>query len=465
MRTTELRGVKPYAQEKRSSSESSEPFEDRGFEGGAHKWRDRLPEHLEPPAWGSPERVAGCRAALDELLKSRRALVPHTLLWQVAALVAKQGDAGRTSAVAEVPLLTAMRRLCEQHWHRPVISDYVMRRLFDRDLFAAWKCIDLLRTDRTPHDVTEGFVRCVGDVGQEHILARDVFWQRFRPLPTSQSGLQPSNKVLLMAPGLGETGRNFFEQISLLNRLGHEVVVIDQQWAGQTRNVDGTATPGVLDRGFGAARDVARVAESVARQLPKNAQLILMGQGAGGTAILTLLVAQAAKLLDAALPANLDAVLQAPYLAPTPSSINRIASLLSRLPGGSNLPAHLLLPTPTPDAAAAKKYAQCRLRDNITLTLGALQAMRPDMQAMWELLAAGYKPAGRVVVLHSAGDPWADASASHRLGHEEVLGCRAAVRILPGTHHALAHVASERQEALWGLQKLGVPSAFQPAPA
>ena len=459
MRTTMLRGVQPHGQDHHSPEQS--PL------GGVSRRRERGAEtQPEPPAWGSAERVAGCRAALDDLLRSRRALVPHTLLWEVAALVQQHvsPDSSRP-AVTDVPLLMAVWRLCEHHWRRPVVSDFVYRRLFDRDLFAAWKCIDLLRNDRNPHDVTEGFVRCVGDVGSASLAARDVFWQRFRPLPPSQSGLQPSNKVLLMAPGFGETGRNFYEQIALLNRLGHEVVVIDQQWAGQTRNVDGTATPGILDRGFGAARDVARVAESVARQLPKNAQLILMGQGAGGTAILTLLVAQAAKLLDVPLPAKLDAVLQAPYLAPTPSSLNRIANLLARLPGGGNLPAHLLLPSPTPDAVAAKKYAQCRLRDNITFTLGALQAMRSDMQAMWDLLAAGYKPAGRVVVLHSAGDPWADASASHRLGHEEVLGRRASVRILPGANHALAHVASERQEALWGLQKLGVPSGFQPANA
>ena len=178
--------------------------------------------------------------------------------------------------------------------------------------------MDLLRYGRTSHEVTEGFVRAVGDVGDVAIEARDVFWQRFRPVTVGPKAVRPSGVVILMVPGLAETGRHFLDQIYACNRLGHDVVVMDPQWAGQTRSVDGNPTPGEFDRGFGVARDIGRVAEYVHRNINHGqggAPLVLLGQGCGATGILMMQVLQAAKKLKLDVPITCDAVLQAPYLS------------------------------------------------------------------------------------------------------------------------------------------------------
>ena len=415
------------------------------------------------PSWGTPVQIAAARAALHDLLTRSAPLGRGTLLERVNALVERH----RSNSASDVDILNAVRRLCEQYWRRPVISTFVLQRLFNRDLFAAWKTLDLLRLNRSPTDVTEEFVRASGNVGQHELVARDVFWQRFRPLSLAQGGAPSSGRVFLIAPGLGETGRNFYEEIAQLNRLGHDVVVMDQQWAGQTRNADGRATPGELDGGFGAARDVARVAEHVHRFLCRSsdAHLVLLGQGSGAAAILMLLVLRRAKMLEVALPQEIDAFLQAPYLAPTPNPTNRLIGFLGRMPGGRHLPAGMLLPNPAPDTDGAKKFAQCRRRDNVTVRLGAVHALRRDMQATWDLMRRGYKPAGRLVILHSADDPWADPAASHRF---KAMGRNVKVRILRGAHHAIAHGEKEREEVLWGLQKLSSsessPSTARPHP-
>ena len=44
----------------------------------------------------------------------------------------------------------------------------------------------------------------------------------------------------MLSPGFQETGRNFYEQIQLLNQQGHDVLVMDHQWAGYTSGEKGT---------------------------------------------------------------------------------------------------------------------------------------------------------------------------------------------------------------------------------
>ena len=411
-----------------------------------------LPQSHDDLTWGTPAQVAAARADLQTLLESAQAKRPDTLMWRVAQAVARL-VAQNASDIAQ---LAAVEQFCANVWRKPVIADFVKRRLFSAELFSAWKTLDLLRYGRTPNDVSEGFVRAVGDVGDVLIEARDVFWQRFRPKTGAGHAAQPSGITIVMVPGLAETGRHFLDQIYACNRLGHDVVVMDPQWAGQTRSVDGKPTPGEFDRGFGVARDIGKVAEYVHRHINRgqDGQLLLLGQGSGATGILMMQVLQAAGQLSIAIPARCDAVLQAPYLSPRPTNSNRFLSLLARLPGGRNLSAWSFLPNLTSDAASSRKFAAARRREHVQVRVGALRRLLPDLQVIWSMLRKGARPQGRVLVLHSADDPWADPQASFRLQAPDAMGSHALVHIINGAYHALSHETSACQEALWGLQKL-----------
>ena len=411
------------------------------------------PRSHDDITWGTLQQVAAARADLQALLNCPQAQRKDTLLWRVAQMVRQQIAAG----AADVVLLAAVEQFCATVWRKPIIADFVKRRLFTAELFSAWKTLDLLRYGRTSHDVTEGFVRAVGNVGHVPIEARDVFWQRFRPVTVGPQAVRPSGVVILMVPGLAETGRHFLDQIYACSRLGHDVVVMDPQWAGQTRSVDGKPTPGEFDRGFGVARDIGKVAEYVHRHINHGqggAPLVLLGQGCGATGILMMQVLQAAHMLKLEVPVTCDAVLQAPYLSPRPNYANRLLSLLARVPGGSHLSAWSFLPSLTADAAGSRKFAAARQREQVQVRIGALRRLLPDLDTTWALLKQGARPSGRVMVLHSADDPWADPQASFALQSADAMGTHAWVRIISGAYHALSHEGAACQEALWGLQKL-----------
>ena len=72
-----------------------------------------------------------------------------------------------------------------------------------------------------------------------------MFIQNFKPIGT------PSGKTIVMSPGFLESGRNDVEQAQLLNKAGHEVVVLDHQWAGLSSGNN----HGGIDRGRGVATD------------------------------------------------------------------------------------------------------------------------------------------------------------------------------------------------------------------
>src|SRR5690606_25111283 len=152
---------------------------------------------------------------------------------------------------------------------------------------------------------------------------RDIFIQHWKPVG------EPSGKVVVLSPGFQETGRNFYEQIDLLNRQGHAVVVMDHQWAGYS---EGKA--GGIDRGYGVARDVAAVAAYAAglakREYGADAEVVLMGNsmgaGPGVLGALTLNDAGKVKLDGPQMPKGLSAILQAPFLEATPSALNELLS-------------------------------------------------------------------------------------------------------------------------------------------
>src|SRR5690606_32433287 len=174
----------------------------------------------------------------------------------------------------------------------------------------------------------EGYVRAAGSVDGQAIEPRDVFWQRWAPTAPA------SGKVVVISPGFQETGRNFLEQVQLLNAQGHEVVVMDHQWAGYSRG-----ERGAIDRGYGVARDVAAVAafaQTLVDAREGGGEVVLfgnsMGAGPGVLGALALNDSGRRELEGPQMPKGLNAVLQAPFLSLKRSVVNRGLEALSGVP-------------------------------------------------------------------------------------------------------------------------------------
>ncbi|RZL30601.1 MAG: hypothetical protein EOP00_36210, partial [Pedobacter sp.] len=158
---------------------------------------------------------------------------------------ALKAELSTTNVIKE---LTDFQTQQEKKWGKSVTSLSLSKLNYGK-LFSVQKSLYLARMERNPSTVTEGFITAKGSVNGVTINARDIFWQRFKP--TNKA----NGKVVVVSPGFQETGRNFYEQIEKISAKGYDLVVMDQQWAGQTKG----GQPGGLDRGFGVARDVAAV--------------------------------------------------------------------------------------------------------------------------------------------------------------------------------------------------------------
>ncbi|RYF11589.1 MAG: hypothetical protein EOO40_03045 [Deltaproteobacteria bacterium] len=437
--------VKPHVGSEHDASPQHGPFPDMQYVYGDGQ------ANYDAQLWGSPEQLEGALQALQALTLVPAAHQPTALLYAVL----QRANSMRRAHAHACAVLHTVRRQCEAAWRRPAVPQFVAQRLFCRELFAAYKVIDLLRLGRTPLEVEDGFVRAQGALHGEEIDPRDLFFQRFAPRAAQPGQVaRASGKVVLLAPGLGETGRHFVEQIETLCRGGHEVVIFDQQWAGQSRDLEANPPDGHLDRGFGIARDIACMAAHIVTRLRPGAPVVLLGQGTGAAAVLMMLVAQRRGELPVTLP-KMHAVLQSPYLSPTPSGHNRLLGLMAKLPGLHNLQAQAFMPKPGHSNQAARRaYLQTCVRDRVQTRLGSLLRLRDDLRLTWQWLREGSKPQGRLVVLHNADDPWADPAQSYRLTQQELLGPLASVRILQGADHGLAFAPEQRQEVLWGMQKL-----------
>lgn len=316
------------------------------------------------------------------------------------------------------------------------------------EAFRTEKAAALVRFDRQPKDVTEGFVHAAGTVDGQPIEARELFWQRWAPTAP------PSGKVVVVSPGFQETGRNFLEQVQLLNAQGHDVVVMDHQWAGYSRG-----NPGGLDRGFGVARDVAAMA-AFAQQLADETygsaphEVVLfgnsMGAGPGVLGALTLNDAGRIQLEGAQMPRGLDAVLQAPFLQMRGSLINRGLEALGGVPGLSDLALPSMgLPVLTTDPAAAAKLSQHVVLEGVVARPQAMRAATGDLDEVIRSVARGQGPTGRVAIIHGDQDPLADIRASRKLA--AALGDRAQLTELSSANHVLSEEAGSQEEILGAL--------------
>ena len=411
---------------------------------------------LTPPrAWGTRAQLGGTVQALKEALGDKDGVWNH--------------DAGAVDVLEKNPLVNKIERFFEVGLsvedEMQVLARFVERyeqehglssiltvdadRLNGGALFAAQKAIALTQLGRDPSTVSEGFVQAKGSVNGEAIAPRELFYQRFAPTAA------PSGKLIVISPGFQETGRNFYEQIQKMNDAGHEVIVMDHQWAGQS---DGS--PGGLDRGFGVARDVAAMAAHAQRIVDDSDTLdevVLfgnsMGAGPGVLGALTLNDAGKIALDGPAMPRGLKAVLQAPYLAPTPNPLNEVLGFASRLPFLNRLQAPSAgVPVLTTDDTGAHKGAQHAVLEDVRAQLQTMTAAADDLSVVRELIASGQGPQGQLAIVHGDDDPLADPAMSRWI--DETLGDKAELRQINSDSHVLQENPGEQDVALDALERL-----------
>jgi alpha-beta hydrolase superfamily lysophospholipase len=387
--------------------------------------------------WGNEAETAGTTGS---------ALERNPLIAKIRAFA----DVG-LSATDERRLLSDFRAEKEAGWGRPV-TDLNLDRLGAGELFAAQKAIALERYGRTPADVTEGFVRAEGSVCGEPIAARELFVQRWRPMG------EPSGKVVVLSPGFQETGRHFYEQIDRLSRAGHDVVVLDHQWAGLSEG-----SPGGLDRGFGVARDVAAVLSHASEVVRSDygdvegAEVIAVGNSMGGgpgvLGALTLLDNDMIDLGGAPLPKIEKAALQAPFLEATGNWMNDALGLASKLPFVNRLALPSAgLPQLNTDAEGAQQDAQHMVLEDVRAQLGTMSAANEDLARIVELIAEGKGPRASLYVVHGDDDPLADSAKSVWL--KETLGDRVELDIIDSDNHVMENNPGEQEHLLRGIARL-----------
>lgn len=351
----------------------------------------------------------------------------------------------------EISMLREYRTDMEARWHRPV-SQLDPGKLSDADLFLTQKAMVLDRLGRSPDDVTEGFVQAAGSVDGHNIEPREVFWQRYKPVG------EPSGKVVVLSPGFQETGRNFYEQIDKMNRLGHDVVVMDHQWGGQT---EGSA--GGLDRGFGVARDVAAVAAFAQGVVDaeygekSGSEVVLfgnsMGAGPGVLGAMMLNDNDRIQLEGAQMPKGVKAVLQAPFLRATDNITNDVLNLASKLPFLNRIKAPSAgVPVLNHDPVGTEKGTQWAVMEDTRAQLRTMSAATPDLETLEDYMDAGMKPQGELFIVHGNQDPLADAEASQEL--KDRWGNQVNLQLIDSKNHVLEQNPGEQDHAIQGLQSL-----------
>jgi pimeloyl-ACP methyl ester carboxylesterase len=315
--------------------------------------------------------------------------------------------------------------------------------------FKGEKAAALVRFGRTPSEVTEGFYKAEGSVDGQRIAPRNLFWQHWAPVG------KPSGLSVLVLPGFLQSGRSFYEQVDLLTRQGHDVYVMDQQWAG---NSSGKA--GGIDRGFGITRDVAAMTAFVADRANKKDpakphRIVLagtsMGGGAGATGAIILNEAGKVQLKGLQMPMGVSAVLQSPYFAKTKTVTNTVLSALGRVPLLKSLPLPALgLPTLSRDPAVQAKFAGHVASEKLVARAQAFNASDKDLARIRQLIDEGHTPQGRIYVVHGDHDPLANPEATAEV--VRAMGSHAKLRLVSSPNHIFEENPAEQRFLLDGLR-------------
>lgn len=357
-----------------------------------------------------------------------------------------QGFKGLGEREKNTERLSAFVQAKQAEWNMPV-SQLRPDQLKQGELFLAQKAMALTRMDRHPSTVQDGFVKASGSVNGQAIADRQLFYQRFSPTT------EPSGKMVLVSPGFQETGRHFYEQIQLMNAAGHDVVVMDHQWAGQS---EGEA--GGIDRGYGVARDVAVMAAAVAQMqqvdYPEGEVILFgnsMGGGPGVLGALTLNANQQIALKGPAMPQHLKAVLQAPFIDASDNWVNSSVNVGSKIPFMNEVALPSAgVPVLTHNPVAAQKGSQQAVLEDIRARLAAMSAATDDLNQMKALIRQGKGPTAPLAIVHGNKDPLADPAGSQWLAAQ--LG--AELNIMDSANHVLEQSPQEQQAALQLLNKL-----------
>lgn len=413
-----------------------------------------------PPAWGSTSQVQGTLRDLHDVQGNRDGLwdnetkpagsVGGFVKQQPLPSKAQNWASGLGDLDAQIQALQTFRTEKEAAWGLPV-TQLDLAQLKDGKLFAAQKAIALVRLGRTPAELTEGFVSAKGQVNGVKIADRELFWQRFHPQG------EPTGKVIVMLPGFLQTGRNFYEQADALSKAGHDVLIMDQQWGGQTKGGEA----GHVDRGYGITRDVAAMAAYAQTHREKTypgkagSEVILMGTSLGGGpgtfAALTLNEQNLIALEGPPMPKGLKAVLQGPFFGPSDNFLNDSFGLLSKVPLVKDIPLPSLgLPILSTDPEAKQKIAQGAVLEDLRAQAQAMTATLPDMQAVLEKVEAGQGPSNPIQIVHSKGDPLANSALSQKLAQKLP---NVKLTLLEGQNHVLEQSDAEQQVALDLLKK------------
>lgn len=406
-----------------------------------------LVRKLDDATSGNKDGIVGNERSAAGTAAGASAFDKNPLLFQLRAFF----EVGLTKTDEEARL-TSFLDAAVKGWREPVTTAARPAHVDEADwnAFIADKAISLVRLGRTPGEVTEGFVKARGSVDGQAIAPRDVFTQTWKPLGP------PSGHTIVVSPGFLETGRNYVEQIQLLNQQGHEVIVLDHQWAGLSSSAAGKGANGGIDRGFGVARDVAAVTAHAAAA-GKKVTLVGTSMGAGAGVLGAIVMNDAGKVhLDGPqMPKGLSAVLQGPFFERTKSLPNELLAGSGLIPGARNVPLPALgLPILSGDQATLRKIAAHASTEHLTGRAQAFHASSEDLATMKKLLVGGHGPQGKIDVIHATRDTLARYGATAEW--VKLLGDRGSLTTIDSTSHLFEENPREQALLLDGLKRLGL---------
>lgn len=412
--------------------------------------------------WGARSALGGTLRALEDLEGNRDGLwgneskpagtVGDTFSRQPLLLKISSALKVGVSRQDEIARLTRFRKEAEAAWGEPTLNPSIESKLKAGQLYGAQKAVTLARLGRRPSEVTESFVAAAGSVEGKAIAPRSLFQQHWAPVG------KPSGQVVVVSPGFQETWRSFVDQIDALNRAGHDVVVMDHQWAG-----DSEGSPGGIDRGYGVTRDVAAVtahaAQLAASKYGASGSVVLygnsMGAGPGVFAALLLNDNDRIALDGPAMPKGLSAVVQSPFFGPTRSAGNRLLNAAAKLPFVNRIQSPAMgIPDLTDDPVAEQKGAQSAALGDVRAQLKAMAAAANDLERIRERVGQGERPAGRIIFIHGDKDPLADPGWTSQMASY----LRAELRMVDSANHVFQESPTESRLALDALEALRTQS-------
>jgi pimeloyl-ACP methyl ester carboxylesterase len=410
--------------------------------------------HAAIPGWGKRSQVGQLIRALDAERQGtpvKTGFLRRNPLAQKVAAFIRPG----LRVKDDVAVLEKMIADAEARFGRP-ISTLEHPALVDGRRMRAEKAMALQKYGRRPEEVSEELLRTTAKIeGAPEIADRDLFVQRWRPIG------KPSGKVFVMAPGFLQSGRNFYEQVQLLNQAGHDVVVMDQQWAGYTADAKRGVIKGGIDRGHGIARDVAELAaygnQILEREYGAHAdkQLVVVGTSMGGGPG----VLGALKLYDAgridlgpgrSIPKDRGWIIQGGFLGRRRTIINDVLDFFGRIPGLRRLALPAMgVPLLNDDKGTNVKLAAHAAAEDMRGRPQAFRAALKDIAEVRDMIAETGAPEGRGYFLHADKDHLANTqSILEVVAQMKRKGGAVELDLLPGRDHVIEETPGEQRRIL-----------------